>query len=163
MATSASPVSTAPQATVKGTVVFVQGEAYLRNSSGKLTAIKPGDVVAEGDAIVTAAGAIVELQLPSGAKLSVGPERELLLNDELLRLNWKSSPASAKPEPHALERSRWFSSSSSCRYVASCSSLPRSEREIQCETRTSLFKVAPTCAPAPTYQAHRDALTRRTV
>ncbi|MBL0282782.1 MAG: retention module-containing protein [Zoogloea sp.] len=83
MATSASPVSTAPQATVKGTVVFVQGDAYLRDSSGKLTAIKPGDVVAEGDAIVTAAGAIVELQLPSGAKLSVGPERELLLNDEL--------------------------------------------------------------------------------
>ncbi|MBP8265422.1 MAG: retention module-containing protein, partial [Zoogloea sp.] len=83
MATPATPVATATNANAKGTVVFVQGDAYLRDSSGKLTAIKPGDVVAEGDAIVTAAGAVVELQLPSGAKLSVGPDRELLLNDEL--------------------------------------------------------------------------------
>ena len=84
MATPATPVAaTATNTNTKGTVVFVQGDAYLRDSSGKLTAIKPGDVVAEGDAIVTAAGAVVELQLPSGAKLSVGPDRELLLNDEL--------------------------------------------------------------------------------
>ena len=84
MATPATPVAaTATNTNTKGTVAFVQGDAYLRDSSGKLTAIKPGDVVAEGDAIVTAAGAVVELQLPSGAKLSVGPDRELLLNDEL--------------------------------------------------------------------------------
>ncbi|KAB2968256.1 retention module-containing protein, partial [Zoogloea sp.] len=82
MATTSSPAATT-NAVAKGTVVFVQGEAYLRDISGKLTAIKPGDVVAEGQEIVTQAGAVVELQLGNGAKLSVGPERTLLLNDEL--------------------------------------------------------------------------------
>ncbi|NML27147.1 retention module-containing protein, partial [Zoogloea dura] len=82
MATTPSPAATT-NAVAKGTVVFVQGEAYLRDTSGKLTAIKPGDVVVEGQEIVTQAGAVVELQLANGAKLSVGPERTLLLNDEL--------------------------------------------------------------------------------
>uniref|UniRef100_UPI0037D9E99A retention module-containing protein n=1 Tax=Zoogloea sp. TaxID=49181 RepID=UPI0037D9E99A len=82
MATSPSPVTAATNTVAKGTVVFVQGEAYLRDSSGKLSAIKPGDVVTEGQEIVTRNGAVVELQLPSGAKISVGPNRELLLNDE---------------------------------------------------------------------------------
>ncbi|WP_374261536.1 retention module-containing protein, partial [Zoogloea sp.] len=82
MATPSAPQNATQNATAKGTVVFVQGDAYLRDSSGKLTAIKPGDVVGEGEIIVTAAGAVVELQLPTGAKVSVGPERELLLNDE---------------------------------------------------------------------------------
>ena len=81
MATPSAPQNATQNATAKGTVVFVQGDAYLRDSSGKLTAIKPGDVVGEGEIIVTAAGAVVELQLPTGAKVSVGPERELLLND----------------------------------------------------------------------------------
>jgi hypothetical protein len=39
-------------------------------------------VVIEGQEIVTHNGAVVELQLPGGAKVSVGPNRELLLNDE---------------------------------------------------------------------------------
>ncbi|MCK6392377.1 retention module-containing protein, partial [Zoogloea sp.] len=82
MATSSSPATAATNAVAKGTVVFVQGEAYLRDSSGKLSAIKPGDVVIEGQEIVTHNGAVVELQLPGGAKVSVGPNRELLLNDE---------------------------------------------------------------------------------
>ncbi|MDD2989865.1 MAG: retention module-containing protein, partial [Zoogloea sp.] len=82
MATSSSPVTTATNTASKGTVVFVQGEAYLRDSSGKLSAIKPGDVATEGQEIVTHTGAVVEMQLPGGAKVSVGPDRELLLNEE---------------------------------------------------------------------------------
>ncbi|MCA0186969.1 MAG: retention module-containing protein, partial [Proteobacteria bacterium] len=81
MATPSSPATA--NTVAKGTVVFVQGEAYLRDTSGKLTAIKPGDAVGEGQEIVTQAGAVVELQLANGAKLSVGPDRTLLLNDEL--------------------------------------------------------------------------------
>ena len=58
----ASPTPT-PNATInaatQGTVVFVQGEAYMRDRQGKLIAIKPGDAVVEGQEIVTAAGAVV--------------------------------------------------------------------------------------------------------
>ena len=90
----ASPTPT-PNATInpatQGTVVFVQGEAYLRDRQGKLIAIKPGDAVVEGQEIVTAAGAVVELQLPSGARLSIGADRQVLLNDELF--------ATATPDP----------------------------------------------------------------
>ncbi|WP_347250360.1 retention module-containing protein, partial [Zoogloea sp.] len=88
MATSPSPTNATTLA--KGTVVFVQGEAYLRDNSGKLSAIKPGDVVTEGQEVVTRGGAVVELRLPSGAKVSIGPDRELLLNDEFF--------ATASPE-----------------------------------------------------------------
>uniref|UniRef100_UPI0035AFED84 retention module-containing protein n=1 Tax=Zoogloea sp. TaxID=49181 RepID=UPI0035AFED84 len=90
----ASPTPT-PNATInpatQGTVAFVQGEAYMRDRQGKLIAIKPGDAVVEGQEIVTAAGAVVELQLPSGARLSIGADRQVLLNDELF--------ATATPDP----------------------------------------------------------------
>jgi VCBS repeat-containing protein len=90
MATSPSTANVTTNALAKGTVVFVQGEAYLRDNSGKLSAIKPGDVVTEGQEIVTRNGAVVELRLPGGAKVSIGPDRELLLNDEFF--------ATASPE-----------------------------------------------------------------
>ncbi|MDD3327751.1 MAG: retention module-containing protein, partial [Zoogloea sp.] len=91
MATSTTPASTSAATANQGTIVFVQGEAYLRDRQGKLQAIKPGDAVAEGQEIVTTAGAVVDVQLPSGAKLSIGPDRQVLLNDELF--------ATAAPEP----------------------------------------------------------------
>ena len=83
MATPTTPASTSAAPATQGTIVFVQGEAYLRDRQGKLQAIKPGDAVAEGQEIVTTAGAVVDVQLPSGAKLSIGPDRQVLLNDEL--------------------------------------------------------------------------------
>ncbi len=82
MATPTAPTNATTNAAAKGTVVFVQGDAYLRDVSGKLTAVKPGDPVGEGQVIVTGPGAVVELQLATGAKVSVGPDRELLLNDD---------------------------------------------------------------------------------
>nr|MBP8133737.1 retention module-containing protein [Zoogloea sp.] len=83
MATPAAPLNATTNAIAKGTVVFVQGEAYVRDASGKLSVIKPGDIVVEGQEIITKAGAIVEFELPTGVKVSVGPDRQLLLNDEL--------------------------------------------------------------------------------
>jgi hypothetical protein len=91
MATPTTPASTSAAPATQGTIVFVQGEAYLRDRQGKLQAIKPGDAVAEGQEIVTTAGAVVDVQLPSGAKLSIGPDRQVLLNDELF--------ATSAPEP----------------------------------------------------------------
>ena len=82
MATPSAPINATTNATAKGTVVFVQGEAFLRDAAGKLTAIKPGDPVGEGQVIVTGPDSVVELQLATGAKVSVGADRELLLNDD---------------------------------------------------------------------------------
>ena len=62
MATPTTPASTSAAPAPQGTIVFVQGEAYLRDRQGKLQAIKPGDAVAEGQEIVTAAGAVVDVQ-----------------------------------------------------------------------------------------------------
>ena len=91
MATPTTPASTSAAPAPQGTIVFVQGEAYLRDRQGKLQAIKPGDAVAEGQEIVTAAGAVVDVQLPNGTKLTVGPDRQVLFNEELL--------ATSAPEP----------------------------------------------------------------
>ncbi|WP_141350135.1 retention module-containing protein, partial [Zoogloea ramigera] len=91
MATPTPPASTSAAPAPQGTIVFVQGEAYLRDRQGKLQAIKPGDAVAEGQEIVTAAGAVVDVQLPNGTKLTVGPDRQVLFNEELL--------ATSAPEP----------------------------------------------------------------
>ena len=91
MATPTTPASTSAAPATQGTIVFVQGEAYLRDRQGKLQAIKPGDAVAEGQEIVTTAGAVVDVQLPSGAKLSIGPDRQVLFNEELF--------ATSAPEP----------------------------------------------------------------
>ena len=52
MATPTTPASTSAAPATQGTIVFVQGEAYLRDRQGKLQAIKPGDAVAEGQEIV---------------------------------------------------------------------------------------------------------------
>ncbi|GLT20710.1 hypothetical protein GCM10007933_01610 [Zoogloea oryzae] len=82
MATPSAPINATTNATAKGTVVFVQGEAFLRDAAGKLTAIKPGAPVGEGQVIVTGPDSVVELQLATGAKVSVGADRELLLNDD---------------------------------------------------------------------------------
>ena len=66
MATPTTPASTSAAPATQGTIVFVQGEAYLRDRQGKLQAIKPGDAVAEGQEIVTAAGAVVDvIQIPA--------------------------------------------------------------------------------------------------
>lgn len=82
MASPSAPQTATSNISAKGTVVFVQGDAYLRTPDGKLTAIKPGDPVGEGQVIVTGPDAVVELALPSGAKVVVGADREVLLNDD---------------------------------------------------------------------------------
>ena len=81
MATPVDPRSTTHTA-LKGTVVLIQGDAYLRDSSGRITRLHQGDSVQEGDSVITQAGATVEVQMPSGARVSVGPDRAILLNEE---------------------------------------------------------------------------------
>ena len=45
MATPSVPTNATVNPNAKGTVVFVQGEAWLRDSDGRLTPVKPGDAV----------------------------------------------------------------------------------------------------------------------
>ncbi|NTV09456.1 MAG: retention module-containing protein, partial [Zoogloea sp.] len=54
----------------------------MRDEAGKLVMLKPGMQVTEGQEIVTAAGSQVELQFADGGKVSIGADRDVLLNNE---------------------------------------------------------------------------------
>ncbi|MDR3413444.1 MAG: retention module-containing protein, partial [Formivibrio sp.] len=66
------------------TVVVLEGTAYLRDPAGRLTPIKPGDQLAEGQVLVTDAHGHVRVLLPSGDSIEIGPDRELKVDAELV-------------------------------------------------------------------------------
>ncbi|MCG8536033.1 MAG: retention module-containing protein [Pseudomonadales bacterium] len=66
------------------TVVSVTGNAFARNESGELRPLKPGDVILEGEVIVTEAGGTVELDMADGSDFTVGPSAEMTMTNELL-------------------------------------------------------------------------------
>ena len=66
------------------TVVAVTGKAYARNADGELREIRPGDVLMEGETVVTPDGATVELSLSDGSPLVVADVPELSLTPDLV-------------------------------------------------------------------------------
>ena len=66
------------------TVVAVTGKAYARNADGELREIRPGDVLMEGETVVTPDGATVELSLSDGSPIVVADMPELTLTPDLV-------------------------------------------------------------------------------
>ena len=60
-----------PQAVA--TVISVEGQAFARTPAGQMRALKAGDVIREGETIVTLAGGQVQLAFVDGHILTVLP------------------------------------------------------------------------------------------
>ncbi|QLI81393.1 retention module-containing protein [Chitinibacter fontanus] len=65
------------------TIVVVEGEAFIRDASGKTTPIAAGDQLQEGQVIFTSASGHVTLLLPNGQVIELGADRSLLLDGDL--------------------------------------------------------------------------------
>ena len=72
------------EAVAIATVVAVTGEAYARNADGELREIRPGDVLLEGETVVTPDGGTVELSLSDGSPLVVSDVPEMTLTPDLV-------------------------------------------------------------------------------
>ncbi|MFP5418618.1 MAG: retention module-containing protein, partial [Gammaproteobacteria bacterium] len=79
---------TAPQAIA--TVIAVEGQAFARDPSGQMRPLKAGDVLLEGDTVVTLAGGQVQLAFLDGHMLT-------LLPNESFKFTAETSPTS-RPE-----------------------------------------------------------------
>ncbi|MEH6591464.1 MAG: retention module-containing protein, partial [Halioglobus sp.] len=66
------------------TVVAITGVAYARNADGEQRVLKPGDVLLEGETVVTPDGGRVELSLMDGAPLVVDDLPEMKLTADLI-------------------------------------------------------------------------------
>ncbi|WP_410499839.1 retention module-containing protein [Chitinibacter sp. S2-10] len=64
-------------------IVVVEGEAFIRDASGKVTPIAAGQQLQEGQVIFTSATGHVTLLLPNGQVIEVGADRSLLLDGDL--------------------------------------------------------------------------------
>ncbi len=71
------------QGPVFAKVSSLTGEAYARNAEGQLRRLKVGDVIREGESVVTADGAQVVLQLADGRQLNVVPGDVVRLDAEV--------------------------------------------------------------------------------
>ncbi|HEY9102423.1 retention module-containing protein, partial [Chitinimonas sp.] len=67
-----------------GTVVTLQGHAWVLDAQGQRRALQPGDEVQTGQVLITEAGSQLELGLPNGQMLAVAAGRELLVDANLL-------------------------------------------------------------------------------
>ncbi|QDF95793.1 hypothetical protein CJ010_04130 [Azoarcus sp. DD4] len=70
------------------TVVAVTGNAFARDSEGKTRPLKAGDVLREGETIVTSAGGHVELAMNDGSRLDIGEKQTVAVSadmDETIR------------------------------------------------------------------------------
>ncbi|WP_018749629.1 retention module-containing protein, partial [Chitiniphilus shinanonensis] len=68
----------------QATIVHILGDAYLRDATGKLTALKPGDHVNENQVVVTGPDGSMVLQLPNGEQVAIGEDRSLLVDAAFL-------------------------------------------------------------------------------
>ncbi|MBN7795690.1 retention module-containing protein [Parahaliea mediterranea] len=66
------------------TVVAVEGKAFARNAEGELRELSAGDVLLEGETVVTPDGAQVELSMADGNPFAVRDVDELTLSRDLL-------------------------------------------------------------------------------
>jgi large repetitive protein len=69
--------------TAIATVVAVIGEVQVRTPQGIARTLKPGDVIQEGDSIITAPNGRVELQLIDGRTLTIEPGQIVAITAEL--------------------------------------------------------------------------------
>ncbi|MFV0275955.1 MAG: retention module-containing protein, partial [Parahaliea sp.] len=67
-----------------GTVAAAQGKVFARNGNGKLRELKTGDVVFEGETLVNAAGARVEIDLFDGNPIVIATAQEMTLTRDLV-------------------------------------------------------------------------------
>ncbi|MEH6519091.1 MAG: retention module-containing protein, partial [Halioglobus sp.] len=65
-------------------VVAVIGTAYARNADGELRELKPGDVLLEGETVVTPDGSRVELELTNGNPFIVSDVEEMAITRDLM-------------------------------------------------------------------------------
>ncbi|MGB9129781.1 MAG: retention module-containing protein, partial [Thiobacillus sp.] len=79
---------TTPQAVA--TVIAIEGQAFARDPSGQMRPLKPGDVLLEGDTIVTMPGGQVQLAFLDGQILT-------LLPNETFQFSAETSPGT-RPE-----------------------------------------------------------------
>ena len=61
------------------TVVAVEGEAYARNAQGQMRRLFAGDVVLDGETIITMPGSHVELEYADGKHLRLNPNETFAL------------------------------------------------------------------------------------
>lgn len=65
------------------TVVAVNGHALARDAAGNTRSLKPGDVLLEGETVITSAGGRVELATLDGALLGIGENQSVAMSGEL--------------------------------------------------------------------------------
>ena len=73
------------------TVAAVTGTAFARDAEGKMRPLREGDVLNEGEVVVTDAGARVELTFFDGGDLAVAENRTVAVSPEA------SPPRSHRP------------------------------------------------------------------
>ncbi len=66
------------------TVVAVVGTAFARNEDGEMREIRPGDVILEGETVVTPDGSYVELSMSDGSPFVVSGVEEMTLTRDLV-------------------------------------------------------------------------------
>ncbi|NTV87934.1 MAG: retention module-containing protein, partial [Burkholderiaceae bacterium] len=71
---------TTPQAVA--TVIAVEGQAFARDPAGQMRPLKPGDVLLEGDTIVTLTGGQVQLAFLDGHMLALLPKETFTFSAE---------------------------------------------------------------------------------
>ncbi|WP_034607093.1 retention module-containing protein, partial [Chitinimonas koreensis] len=71
-------------AQARGTVVLLQGKAWVVDAQGQRVELNIGDEVQVGQVVITEAGTQLELGLPNGQMVTVAAGRELLIDANLL-------------------------------------------------------------------------------
>jgi len=84
---------------VVGKVVTTHGHVYLRLADGRHTHLFPGQVLHEGDVLVTADGASVRVSLPDGHTYLIGQDQNLALTpDSIQAVAQKNEAPAPAPE-----------------------------------------------------------------
>ncbi|WP_293935677.1 retention module-containing protein, partial [Iodobacter sp.] len=66
------------------TIVQIDGKAYLRDASGKTVPLQKGQELNEAQTLVTDADGHVQLQMPNGQLIDIGPTRTVQIDAQML-------------------------------------------------------------------------------
>ncbi|WP_236822609.1 retention module-containing protein, partial [Andreprevotia sp. IGB-42] len=83
------------QIAAHATLVSVNGQAYLRDATGKLTPLRQGQEIQENEVLVTTANGEVVLLLPNGEVQTIGPDRSVLVDAQFLAVEPHSATDAA--------------------------------------------------------------------
>ncbi|TXS88896.1 retention module-containing protein, partial [Parahaliea maris] len=83
-------------------VVAVVGKAFARNEDGELREIRPGDVILEGETVVTPDGAYVELSMMDGEPFVVSGVEEMAITRDLVAAR-AAGPDEASVEDESID------------------------------------------------------------